>query len=161
MNIFIQCLIIIIKIKLLYLLYFSKIVVFNIHSVRYQAALSNLIYTQSHSVPDEVNICLTLLTEFFHRCYTIKNIYIKYINIFIYYIFWCIPFWNFLMNHLCCLIFFIVNLDCGECIRIFFIRDNEELSNFFHGVRDMYFPSLHAIYSGHSAKDWSQGSSIV
>lgn len=38
-------------------------------------------YTQSHSVPDKVNICLTLLTEFFHRCYTIKNKDILYIYI--------------------------------------------------------------------------------
>lgn len=34
-----------------YLLFMSK-VVFNIHSVRYQVALSNLMCTQSHSVPD-------------------------------------------------------------------------------------------------------------
>ena len=71
-----------------------------------------------------------------------------------------LPLAKLVTNHLCCLMSDILYLVDDESIRIFLINDNDELSSFFHGVRDIYFPFFHVIYSGHSAKGWSHGSSI-
>lgn len=63
-----------------------------------------------------------------------------------------LPLTKLVTNHLCCLMSDVLYLADGESTRIFLINDSDELSSFFHGVRDIYFRSFHATYSGHSAK---------
>lgn len=70
-----------------------------------------------------------------------------------------LPLLKLVTNHLCCLMSGILYRADGECATIFLINDSDALSSFFHGVNDMYFLSFHAMYSGHSAKALSQGSS--